>query len=114
MADGRIAYTLHTGRPLDQLLTMNGDGSQPQVRLDDPTVRSPAVSPEGRFITFMSMRNGNWDIYRMNVDGSELVQLTDHSAIDGLPTWSPDGQSIAFVSDRDGAWGLWAMDADGG
>ncbi len=114
MADGRIAYALHTRRPVDQLLTMNSDGSEPQVLLNDPTVRSPAASPDGRSIAVMSMQNGNWDIYAINVDGSELIRLTDHPATDGLPTWSPDGQSIAFVSDRDGAWGLWVMDADGG
>ena len=114
MADGRIAYALHTGLPVDQLLTMNGDGSKPQVLLNDPTVRSPAVSPDGRFIAFMSMRNGNWDLYRMNVDGSEQIQLTDSPAIDGLPTWSPNGNSVAFISERDGLWGLWVMNTDGG
>jgi TolB protein len=113
MADGRIAYTLHTGRPVDQLLTMNGDGSKPEVLIDDPTVRSPAASPDGRFIAFMSMRNGNWDLYRLNVDGSGLIQLTDQTDNDGLPTWSPDGESIAFVSDRGGFWGLWVMNTDG-
>ena len=37
----------------------------------------------------------------MNVDGSGVVRLTDHSAWDTSPAWSPDGQRIAFASDRD-------------
>ena len=60
----------------------------------------------------MSFRGGNWDVYKVEVDGSGLVQMTTDSADDGLPTWSPDGAIIAFVSDRDGEWAIWAMSAD--
>ena len=113
MADGRVAYVLHNLVPEDQLLTMESDGSDPDVLWNDLTVRSPAASSDGRFVTMMSMRSGNWEIYRLNADGSGLVQLTDNPANDGLPTWSLDGKSIAFVSDRGGTWGLWVMNADG-
>ena len=61
----------------------------------------------------MSNREGNWEIYVMNVDGSSLKRLTSNSSIDGLPTWSPNGRSIAFVSNQGGAWGVWVMNADG-
>jgi TolB protein len=61
----------------------------------------------------MSARDGNWEVYAVNLDGSGLKRLTNNSANDGLPTWSPDGQSIAFVSDRSGEWAIWVMDRDG-
>ena len=61
----------------------------------------------------MSERGGNWEIYRIDADGGNLVALTSDSASDGLPTWSPDGKKIAFVSDRDGQWSFWTMNADG-
>jgi Tol biopolymer transport system component len=61
----------------------------------------------------MSNRDGNWEIYAMNSDGSGLRRLTQNAANDGLPAWSPDGKTIAFVSDQGGAWAVWAMSPDG-
>ena len=64
-------------------------------------------------IVFQSNRSGNWDIYRINADGSGLVQLTHSDADDQYPVWSPDGTQIAFKSDRNGNFDIYVMDADG-
>jgi Tol biopolymer transport system component len=61
----------------------------------------------------MSRRDGNWEIYLVNADGSGLQRLTNDPAEDGLPTWSPDGRALAFVSRRGGSWGMWAMAPNG-
>jgi len=61
----------------------------------------------------MSIRDGNWEIYSINTDGSDLQRLTDNGVNDGLPAFSPNGQFIAFVSDEEGKWAIWAMNADG-
>jgi Tol biopolymer transport system component len=74
---------------------------------------APALSPDGKQVVFMSRSEGNWDIYLIDVDGSNRQRLTTDSARDGLPTWSPDGQAIAFVSERGGEWSIWAMSANG-
>ncbi|MFW9998466.1 MAG: TolB family protein, partial [Candidatus Odinarchaeota archaeon] len=74
---------------------------------------APALSPDGQKIAFMSSRDGNWEIYLVNADGSGLQRLTDDPADDGLPTWSPDGQVLAFVSNRDGSWAVWAITPNG-
>jgi Tol biopolymer transport system component len=50
--------------------------------------------------------NGNWDLYMVNSDGSNLRRLTTDPAIDGLPTWSPDGQWLAFLSNHEGNWAI--------
>ena len=66
-------------------------------------------------ILFTSTRNGNWEVYMMNSDGSEQVNLTQHPADDFGAVWSPTGEQILFVSDRGGkrVQDLYLMDADG-
>ena len=73
----------------------------------------PAWSPDGRRIAFSAIRDGNADIWLIDVDGSNLRPLTHNSKEDQQPTWSPDGQHIAFTSDRDGNVDIWLMDMDG-
>ncbi len=95
------------------LILSNLDGSFPLQLTQDPNDTNPAVSPDGQSVAFMSSRGGNWDVYKVNVDGTGLTQLTTDTADDGLPVWSPDGQMIAFVSNRDGQWSMWVMNVDG-
>jgi TolB protein len=83
----------------------------PKQLTEHPEDTAPAVS--GSQIAFMSNRDGSWEIYLMNLDGSGLKRLTNNAANDGLPTWSPNGKTIAFVSNQGGAWAVWAMNADG-
>jgi TolB protein len=78
------------------------------------TDTAPSLSPDGSRVAFMSRREGeNWDIYVVNLDGSNLQRLTRDASQDGLPVWSPDGQAIAFISNRGGPWAVWAMTPDG-
>lgn len=74
---------------------------------------SPAWSPDSRRIAFYSERDGNAEIYVMNVDGSDQTRLTTTKADEGYPSWSPDGREIAFDTDRDGDFEIYAMRADG-
>ena len=64
-------------------------------------------------IVFSSNRDGDWDIYSMDVNGNNVVQLTDHPADDGNPAGSPDGRRIVFFSERDITPDLYVMDRDG-
>ena len=66
-----------------------------------------------RRTAFSSERDGNWDIYVMNADGSGVTRLTEHPEIDWGPDWSPDGQLIAFSSYRDGESDIYVINADG-
>ncbi len=86
-----------------------------EVKLGTDQDTAPSASPNGSKIAFMSIGRGssNWEIWVINTDGSNPLQLTKNGNNDGLPTWSPDGKSIAFVSDQAGVWAIWVMNADG-
>ena len=80
--------------------------------IDEMELKSVAGSSSGK-IAFASNRGGNWDIYVMNTDGSNVQRLTNHPDYDSEPSWSPDGTKIAFTSDRDGSNDIYVMNADG-
>jgi len=76
-------------------------------------VQTPAWSPDGRKLAFVSERDGNAEIYVMNADGSGQENLTRQPASDSHPSWSPNGQKLAFVSRRDTNSEIYVMNADG-
>lgn len=75
--------------------------------------QTPAWSPDGRRLAFVSDRSGDLEIYLMNGDGSALTRLTNSPGYDADPAWSPDGSQIVFVSQRDGHFEIYLMNADG-
>ena len=64
-------------------------------------------------IAFSSTRDGNSEIYVMDIDGRNHVRLTYDPGTDEDPSWSPDGERIAFVSRRSGVRQIYVMDSDG-
>ena len=72
------------------------------------------VEPLPDRITFYSNREGNNEIYAMNVDGSGQKNLTRHYSEDRSPSWFPDAGKITFYSNRDFNFDVYIMDADGG
>lgn len=88
----------------------------------------PAFSPDGQWIAFSTDRDykvkpdeqnpfsmqRTGEIYKMRVDGSDLIRLTTSDTWDGSPKWSEDGMSIYFYSLRHGKMpGIATMKADG-
>jgi TolB protein len=64
----------------------------------------PSWSQDGRRIAFSSTRGqpGNLDIFVMDADGSNIVRLTDHAALEQEPVWAADDKSLYFSAERDG------------
>ncbi|MCJ7472635.1 MAG: DUF5050 domain-containing protein, partial [Actinobacteria bacterium] len=77
--------------------------------------RDPDMEYVSKKIVFVSNKNGNEDIFSMDLDGSNLKQLTDSSRKDAYPAVSPDGKKIAYTSDidGDGNWQIVVMNWDG-
>lgn len=68
----------------------------------------------GGRIVFVSARDFRSQIYAMDPDGANQVNLSANSDQDSGPAVSPDSQHIAFISTRDGNQDLYVMDANGG
>ena len=87
----------------DEILITNNEGS-PAFNLtkysgDDG---APSFSPDGKRIAFESRRDSLTDIYVMNIDGTNILNLTKNSKRNNSsPVWSPDGSMIAYESDYD-------------
>ena len=78
----------------------------------DDGVGGLAWTPDGR-VVYAASTSGNSDIWVMNADGSNRVQLTNAPEEDFLPLVTPDGSYIVFMSERERARTLWRMNLDG-
>ena len=97
------------------LYVVNADGSGKQ-KLTSARYSTPAWSPDGRRIAFGAGSN----VWVMNADGSEPLNLTPDPGTDSDPAWSPDGRRIAFLRLRHPPRGpnwwereVYVMNADG-
>jgi len=111
-------YILYTDEP--DTTTFNGniwmmrpDGSEKTQLTFEMLDREPVWSPDGEKIAFWSYRSGNADVWVMNADGTELINLTNHDAGDRYPHWSPNGQHIIFASNRDELTEIYVMTSIG-
>ena len=80
------------------------------------TLRIRSEIPEdlsGFNLVFGSNREGHFELFAMNGDGSGIAQLTGDDGFNAKPAWSPDGKKIAFMTDRDGNKEIYVVNADG-
>ncbi len=71
----------------------------------------PGFSPDRAWITFVSNRDGNWEIYISAVASDQIQRVTYNSfAVELDPAWSPAGTQIAYGSNRDGNWEIYRFD----
>jgi TolB protein len=69
----------------------------------------PVYSPDGRQIAFSSDRNGNDDVFLLDLVSFSVTKLTATKDRDVQPSFAPDGSALVYVSDRSGATELWAQ-----
>ncbi|MGB9774459.1 MAG: TolB family protein [Bacteroidota bacterium] len=107
---GKIVYS--TGTSI-YLLDLSAPNPVPRLLVDDAC--QPAVSPDGKTVAFWKISPaGSSDIYRINVDGTDMVNLSNRQWVtESSPDWSPDGQWIIFDGWSPPYQRLYIMDRDG-
>ncbi len=103
----KIIIASKVDSPEGELYVINKNGSVTRLTNNDRHENNPALSFDGKRIAFhageMEADPQTWDVYIMDLETMEEIQLTDNDYIDGHPDWSPDGNKIvfaAFVDDK--------------
>lgn len=114
----QIAFRTTDGKGLFWWRIMNIETRQ-IVQLAEPSYdfffQTPAWSPDGQKIAYMSMQeqkqrnDGASQIHIKNVDGLNDVALTHDTWANVHPVWSLNGEKIAFFSERDGKYNMFAL-----
>ena len=94
-----------------ELFVINADGNNPRRLTHREGFDSGAdISPNGKKIAFYGKsETGNMDIFIMNIDGTEILNLTNDAPEDYSPSWSRDGNWISFTSGNSGNYDIWKM-----
>ena len=110
----RIAYVTAQGLGANMqfgLYVADADGRRSQqVLTSDQPIMSPAWSPDGRKLAYVSFETGKASIYIQDVNTGQRVQATSFGGINGAPTWSPDGRRIAMSLSKDGQPEIYVLD----
>lgn len=93
-------------------VNVDGTGTTNLTNTPEQIEDYPVVSPDGSKIAYLFAWQGGFEIYTMNLDGSDRKPVTSRN-LDLTPTWSPDGSRIAFTSARSGSLNIWSINADG-
>jgi Tol biopolymer transport system component len=114
--EGRIIYQKYAGAGTQTMMTTETDGTNPKQLLEeDAEIIHLGVSPDLHHVVFLSDRSGSMHLWRVDLDGNNLVQLTNSKwdqTYDG-PGFSPDGKWV-FYGGSGPEGGIWKVPIEGG
>ncbi|WP_416140678.1 Tol-Pal system beta propeller repeat protein TolB [Halomonas sp. HK25] len=110
----RIAYVTAQGVGDNMQFTLyvadaDGRNSQQVLSSREP-ILSPAWSPDGRRLAYVSFETERPAIYLQDLNSGQRVRATSFQGINGAPAWSPDGRRIAMSLSKDGQPEIYVMD----
>lgn len=111
--DGRIAYVSNESGTADIWLADSDGGNRKQLTVNGGMNLSPAVSPDGKYVVFVSLQNDRRNVWRVNIDGRNSVRLTS-GLMDSLPSVSPDSRWVVYTALEGVKPTLWKVSIDGG
>ncbi len=108
-----LAFTYDPGNSTSRIVIIDADGSNRKtISPSGVSDTSPRWSPDGSRIVFVSDSNAGYDLFTVQPDGKNRVQLTTSGgAYD--PAWSPDGTRIAYVVHKDQNHEIRSLNVDG-
>jgi Tol biopolymer transport system component/DNA-binding winged helix-turn-helix (wHTH) protein len=112
--EGQIVYGSHTSGRSNLWMSTTDGSKRRQLTIDSSAGNTVSVSPDGRYLVFVSDRTGKFHIWRSNIDGSNLLQLTSGDG-ELYPHCSPDGRWVIYQSGY--GWvrpTLWKVPLEGG
>ena len=129
LATGNVGFYAAAGNNLgwtndNRVIFMSNEGGVPDIWIADSsggnrkqlTTKgggSPVASADGKYIVFVSGRDGRLAIWRMNIDGSNPVRLSN-GPIDVFPSLTPDGKSVIYIDNGGAIPTMWKISIDGG
>ena len=96
-----------------ELWKVDPDGTNPVRILSTPNLSALTVSPDRLWIYYTANYGTDWEIYKVQVDGTSETNLTNSSGSDGHPSVSSGSQYIYFHTYRDGNYNIYRMNTDG-
>ena len=112
--EGFIYSTDDDGTGNDEVFMMTLDGRRTQLTDNSSFDGFATPSHDGRYVAFYSGRDGDYEIYVMDIDGSNPRRLTTSPGRDASPSFSPDGRWVVFESERGGRYEVYAVPFEGG
>ncbi len=114
----RIAYVGVEGAGDDRryrLVVADADGFSPQTVLTSAApLLSPAWSPDGRRLAYVSFESRRSEVYVQEVASGKRRKVASFQGINGAPAWSPDGRRLALALSKDGNPEIYLLEVESG
>lgn len=103
----KLVFWSHNNRQTSYVQTADiRNGKITTLLKSDEDINRPSFSPDGKYIAYSAVTDGNWDVWVMTSDGSRKYRLTSKPDMESNPIWNNDGSALAYKLAPMGEYGL--------